>query len=273
MKTSDFFSYGKSQKLAESLQKTLGRKVDLKSLETVQLEDARNKLRTQVHQFRSKSGFNETVENRAYLEAKMLLDSINAELEERYNESHIVDDQDADDTHPTESKQMKKQKNISESSVQQASAIVTAKNMVDRIDRWIEELSGMENETLLQLGDAIRDEIGQNEAKKFISGVAPQMQETLEVLKKVREVTASSVRGLAGEEQGEMLGADEVDSDDEVDMDVDMDSEIKIDDELEKLGDDDFAAADAAAGGLETAGRAQRESVEYSSRLMKILAG
>lgn len=269
MKTSDFFSYGKSQKLAESLQKIVGRKVDLKSLETVQLEDARNKLRTQVHQFRSTSGFNETVENRAYLEAKMLLDSINAELEERYNESHVVDEHNTEDTHTTESKQMKKQKNISESSVQQASAIVTAKNMVDRIDRWIEELSGMENETLLQLGDAIRDEIGQNEAKKFISGVAPQMQETLEVLKKVREVTANSVRGLAGEETGEMLGDEEVELDD-IDVDADDTIDLELDDEVES---DDFEAADAAAGGLETAGRAQRESIDHSARLLKILAG
>ena len=49
---------------------------------------------------------------------------------------------------------------LREGEVQQASAIVTAKTMVDRVGRWIEELSGMENETLLQLGDSIRDEMG-----------------------------------------------------------------------------------------------------------------
>ncbi len=37
--------------------------------------------------------------------------------------------------------------------------------------------------------------------------------------------------------------------------------------------EDDFAAAEPAIGGAETAGREQRESIDRSSRLMKVLAG
>ena len=36
-------------------------------------------------------------------------------------------------------------------------------------------------------------------------------------------------------------------------------------------GGDEFAAADAAAGGPETTGRVRRESIERGNRLMRIL--
>jgi len=36
---------------------------------------------------------------------------------------------------------------------------------------------------------------------------------------------------------------------------------------------DDFATAEPAAGGMETAGREKRESINYESNLLKTLAG
>jgi len=36
---------------------------------------------------------------------------------------------------------------------------------------------------------------------------------------------------------------------------------------------DDFATAEPAAGGIETAGRGKRESIDYQARLLKTLAG
>ena len=166
---------------------------------------------------------------------------------------------------------------LNEGEIQQASAIVNAKTMVDRVGRWIEELSGMENDTLLQLGDSIRDEMSADLAKQFISQVAPAIQQALETLKGSRETLASGVRMLTGEEQGaEMLGAE---------PGADMGAEIggaepdmmnAGGDELgafEEPAGDEFGASDAGAGGLETAGREQRESIDRSNNLLRILAG
>lgn len=167
---------------------------------------------------------------------------------------------------------------LTEGEVQQASAIVTAKTMVDRVSRWIEELSGMENDTLLQLGDSIRDEMSAEQAKQFISQCAPAIQQALQNLKDTRETLSTGVRMLTGEEQGaEMLGgepsgADELGGDDmggaaEPDM-------MNAGDELDNLGaEDEFGASDAGAGGLEAAGREQRESVDRSNSLLRVLAG
>jgi len=163
--------------------------------------------------------------------------------------------------------------NLREGEIQQASAIVTAKTMVDRVGRWIEELSGMENDTLLQLGDSIRDEMSQEQAKAFIEAVAPAIQQALETLKGTRDTLSSGVRSLAsGEQPADMLGAEPgADMTAPAEPDA-MNAEPEMDMGDEGAGDD-FAAAEPAAGGLGDAGREQRESIDRQSRLLKVLAG
>ena len=466
MNTQDLFKNNRSSKrLNESLSKTFGQKIDFQSFDTPKLEDARNKLRTQIYTARTNSGFNETIENEALTKAQWMHDAIVAELMDR--EEHIVDgafqeesgsleqevlallkrfdedmnevggygdpdadkiieflkqgdvesaveivwyayaDQDggelrdmdnyiegledefkdlaqgddsdeggetddsyalasaghgsdedygdfgsehesvetevrdpedwdegntepannfavyingkkwkvikgrgqyADDMaeknhyrqlqdmarkkseatgkkwevsvtgeNPTESINYENKEqtgdnmsNLREGEIQQASAIVTAKTMVDRVGRWIEELSGMENDTLLQLGDSIRDEMGQEQAKTFISTVAPAIQSALENLKTARETLSGGVRTLTGEEQPEqMLGGTDTG---EPDMSADPDA-MNAEPGAEDGSIDDFAAAEPATGGMETAGREQRESINRQNSLLKLLAG
>ena len=166
-------------------------------------------------------------------------------------------------------------RNLREGEVQQASAIVTAKTMVDRVSRWIEELSGMENDTLLQLGDSIRDEMSAEQAKTFISSVAPAIQQALENLKTTRETLSTGVRLLTGEEQGaEMLGGEPAGMGGDEMGPAEPDA-MNAGDAMggDAMGGDEFAAAEPAAGGLGDAGREQRESINRSSSLLKVLAG
>jgi len=161
--------------------------------------------------------------------------------------------------------------NLREGEIQQASAIVTAKTMVDRVGRWIEELSGMENDTLLTLGDSIRDEMGAEAAKTFISSCAPAIQQALQNLKDTREALSTSVRALTGEEQAaDMLGGDAGGAPDDFGGDAEPDM---MNTGGEEPPMDDFAASEPGVGGMETAGREQRESINYQNRLMKVLAG
>jgi hypothetical protein len=333
MKTTDLFKSNRSaQRLNESFQRTFGKSLNLESFDLPKLEDARNKLRTQIHDARSQSGFNENIENEALTQAQWMLDAINAEIAER--EEFIADSEELTD----ESIQMEKavskaqqqaagialaakrkgetpsgkgasaemakmstkelekfagtkHKNLPakkdesvelgddmtklhEGEVQQASAIVTAKTMVDRVSRWIEELSGMENDTLLQLGDSIRDEMGQEQAKQFISACAPAIQQALENLKTTRETLATGVRTLTGEEQGaEMLGGEPGAEGEMGDLDSLGAAEPDAMNEPDLGAEDEFAAAEPAAGGLGDAGREQRESIDRSNSLLRVLAG
>ena len=266
MKTQDLFKT-KAEKVNESIHKAFGKKIDFTTFDAAKLEDARNKLRTQIHQVKSTSGFNENLENDAYHQAQWMLDAINAELSER--EETAINGLELDESPETKEQTSgeEMETKVTEGEIQQASAIVTAKTMVDRISRFIEEISSMENETLLQLGDSIRDEIGQAESKQFIESSAPAIQTALENLKTTREALSSAVGVLAGEETaGEMLGAEpeEGGATDMAEPAADAGAEAPA---------DDFATAEPAAGGIETAGREQRESINYESRLLKTLAG
>ena len=84
-----FAVHRSSKRLNEGLQKTFGKKINLENFSLDQLQDARNKLRTQISQVRSESNFNENLENDAYHRAKFMLDAINAEISER--EEFVVD--------------------------------------------------------------------------------------------------------------------------------------------------------------------------------------
>jgi hypothetical protein len=163
--------------------------------------------------------------------------------------------------------------NLKEGEVQQAGAIVSAKTMVDRVGRWIEDLSGMENDTLLTLGDSIRDEMSAELAKQFISQAAPALQQAIETLKQTRDTLASSVRVLTGEEQGaEMIGAEPTDAGADLEAPAEPDA-MNAEPAVAPDAGDEFAAAEPAAGGLGDAGRAKRESVEFGNNLLKVLAG
>ena len=90
MKTTDLFKFNRSSKrINESLDRMFGKKLNLESFDTMKLEDARNKLRTQIHTARSTSGFNETLENETLSKAQWMHDAIVAELMDR--QEHIVD--------------------------------------------------------------------------------------------------------------------------------------------------------------------------------------
>lgn len=272
MNTKDLFKIDKSaRRINESIEKMFGKKINFESFSLEQLQDARNKIRTQLSQQRASSGFNENVENEAYYKAQWMLDAINAEITHR--EEYIMDSVEGEfRENQQRNTTMKK---IYESEVDQASAIVTANTMVDRLGRWIEELSGMENETMLDLGDSIRDEMGQEQSRQFIETVAPGIQSALETLKTARETVSDAVRSLAtGESPDAMLGAP---GEPEMDGDMDMsDPDAMNADDIE-IGPeepaDDFDAAEPAAGGIETAGREKRESINFQNRLLKVLAG
>lgn len=267
MKTQDLFKI-KAEKINESMLKTFGQQIDLASFDIAKLEDARNKLRTQIHTVRSSAEFNENVENDAYYKAQFMLDAINKELAER--EESAIDglelEESPEQETDTNGEEMKK---VTEGEVQQASAIVTSKTMVDKVGRYIEELSGMENETLLQLGDSIRDEFGNEQSKTFIETSAPSIQAAIEALKTTRDTLASATRTLTGEETGgDMLGSEpEGEPTDMAEPAADATA-----DTMEPTTDD-FATAEPAAGGIEAAGREKRESIEFENRLLKTLAG
>jgi len=159
---------------------------------------------------------------------------------------------------------------LREGAEEQAELVMAAKNMVDKITSWMEDTAEMQTESMLELGDAIRDELGENESQQFVNTVKPALEGLYSSLETTRESLVSGVRMVAGEEVADMPG-DDFDSEDEMEPTVDQeegDLDLDLDIDAEE---DEFAAAEPAAGGEEEAGREKRESVDRSRKLAQLL--
>jgi len=115
-----------------------------------------------------------------------------------------------------------------------------------------------QTKTMIELADAIKADFGAAEAEQFKQAVGPALSATLEVLTQQREAVSNAVATLAGEAApADAMGM-------EPGMDQGMPPTDGMDmsapDEMNPDMGDEFAGADAAAGGPETSGRAMRES-------------
>ena len=159
---------------------------------------------------------------------------------------------------------------IREGAEDRAEIVMAAKNMVDKITSWMEDTGEMQTESMLDLADSIRDELGEQESEQFTTTVKPSLESLYTALEDTRKTLVTGVRLVAGEEVEDMPG-DDMDAGDELDMEPTVDQEDDIDlnapDEEE-----DFASADAAAGGEEEAGREKRESINRSRRFAQLLS-
>ena len=72
-----------SKMLNESLAKNFGYKINFEQFNDVQLEDARNKLRTKLSQFEVNESYDSLHDSREYQKTRMFLDCINQEIMER----------------------------------------------------------------------------------------------------------------------------------------------------------------------------------------------
>ena len=160
---------------------------------------------------------------------------------------------------------------MNEGAEEEAALTMAAKDMVDRITGWMEDTAEMQTESMLEIGDKIRDELGVDKSEQFIGAVKPALESLFTSLESTRDALTSGVAVLTGEGAPATMG-DEVPGDD---AEMDMEPTVDDDEGIEKADDpegDEFATADASAGGDEPADRAKRESVELSKRLGLLLA-
>jgi len=153
-------------------------------------------------------------------------------------------------------------KHLLEGEEDKAEIVMAAKDMVDRVTSWMEDTAEMQAESMLELGDAIRDEMGQAQSETYIQTVKPGLESLYQSLEATRASLTSGVAKLTGEEEPAVdMGAEAPG------MDAGMDAEEPM-----AEPEDDFGAAEPAAGGEEEAGRAKRESIQRSVRLGQILS-
>lgn len=285
--------------LNENIAKMFGQKIDTDQFTLEQLQDVRNKVRTRLSQVETNESFDVIHNNESYQKNRLFLNILNKAIAEREDideagKPDFIDiDGDGDkeepmkkaaadkkaDKDPAEEKGLtSKQKKlppalqkaiakknesvVKEGEEDKAELVMAAKDMVDRITSWMEDTAEMQSESMLELGDAIRDEMGSQQSEGYIQSVKPALEELYTSLESTRAALTQGVGMLTGEEMPEEpMGADEM-----------MPDDAMADPEMEPTVDDDFEASEPAAGGEEPTGRTRRESIELSRKLGQILS-
>ena len=232
-------------KLNESLAQRFGSKINIDEFTTEQLQDARNKLRTTVFNVETTESFDQ-VSTKENQKNKLFLDVLNAALHERDDVAIAIDEAI---------------EQVNEGEEDKAELVMAAKDMVDRVTGWMEDTAEMQTESMLELADAIRDEMGSEKSEAFTAALKPALEAMYGVMETTRVSLTTGVGMLTGEaDEAPMMGAD-----DELGMEPEMGMEPPVDGDIDDLGmddlpDDEFGASGAADGGVEDAGRAKRES-------------
>ncbi len=273
-------------KLNETLAKKFGQKLDTNKFTIEQLHDARNKVRTILSQFETNESYDAVHKDDNYARNKMFLDVLNLAIAEREeaddddDKKMVVTNADKKNNTPAYQnykkgdKRYKAAPDLKEGAEEQSALVMASKDMVDRITGWMEDTAEMQTESMLEIGDKIRDEMGVDKSEEFIGAVKPALESLFTSLESTRDSLTSGVAILTGEGAPQTMG-DEVPAEEpemEPTVDAEAGAEVDAGAEAEAPEGDEFATADASAGGEETADRAKRESVEMSRRLGLLLA-
>jgi hypothetical protein len=253
MKIRDIGKPVTAKSLNESLAARFGKKLDLERFTLEQLEDSRNKLRTRLMAVETTESF-DSVHNEIYQKTKMYLDILNAEISERGGYDLANESVD-----------------LKEASEDEAELVMASKTMVDKLTGWMEDVAEMQTETMLDLADSIREELGSEMSEQFVNTVKPGLEALYSTMEETRRSLTNGVGLLTGESTGEETlgsaepGIDAGAADDlgaEPDMDAGDDDLADIDAEL----DADAEPADDLGGP-----RPRRESVDRNKIVNRVV--
>ena len=144
----------------------------------------------------------------------------------------------------SETRNRRTARRLSESEIQQAQVMLAAQDMVDQVQKMLEQISAMQFKDLPALTDSIKNDIGVDQATSYQSAAAAALTQLLAGVqqgKTALEGAQGTLTGQApvvpGEEPGTEMGADlNADPDTDLDIDIDADIEPADDEEPTPLG-------------------------------------
>ena len=275
-----------TESLLSEFETRFNQTMNLSKFTKEELEDTANHIRTKIHNITQNTHFGEELKDDGYQKNQMMLDIVNQAINEyktdmdtqqtvsKVEKASIPPKDKKEIIGALVTKEMSKMpkgtgtmQGVKEGVEEQSELILAAKDMMDKVTGYLEDLASMKTEGMLELADRIRDEMGAEKADAFLQKIQPAIEQAEATLTTTRQELDNGVRILTGEE----VATDTIGADDSMNMDTDLDSLDTDDDES-----DEFGASDAEAGGTEPEGREQRESrevFETSSRIYGKLSG
>jgi len=238
-----------TESLLKEFESRFNMTMDLSKFNEEELHDYANHVRTKIHEITQNTHFGQELKDSNYQKSQMMLDIINQEVGQRklgeyggqQMSNPILDKASA----PIKDKLAKGQplspdergaasklmasKQVREGVEEQSELILAAKDMMDKVTSFLEDLASMKTEGALELVDRIRDEMGAEKADAFLQKIQPAIEQAEATLTITRQELDNGVRILTGEE----VASDPMGADDTMDMD-------NTDADLDDLGTDDL---------------------------------
>lgn len=253
----------KNTRVASVMSSHFGKKINFENISLKEARDMLPKVRRILGEHRKTPKFHSSEKNPAYLELLMIEQALRDKVSEQ--DSTIPVDMDDQKTQSVMDKLERGQnlspeeqkianavasqaadtdgmnesvQNLKESDIDQAQVVLAAKDLVDRVQKMIEDVSEIQYKDLPALVDQARTDLGTSEAEALKSNVSPALQELLQSLQDSKEKMDAGLAAVTGEEAISVPGEDEVDTD--LDLEPEPELDVDTDTDTDDLGDLDL---------------------------------
>ena len=289
MKLHELDALNQQDKAAQVLEQRLGQTVSFSNLSLRESRHMLMRVRGLINEHRSSAASHSSERDPAYLKLLMLESGLKGRLKEV---APIVPGQPADGAVPVDTKDPKVQaamkksqagqtlnpeeqklvgavaastmqkesqqarRRLRESEIQQAQVVLAAQDMVDQIQKMLEQISAMQFKDLPALTDSIKNDMGVDQATAYQSAAAAALTQLLQSV----QTGKTSLEGAQGTLTGQapvVPGAEPA-----ADMGADLNAEPAVDAEVDVDVDAEVAPADeeepTPLGAPEALGRERR---------------
>jgi len=178
------------QQVSKIFEQYFGQKFNVDTINGMQARHMLRRVRSMIQEHRASPEIHKSERNAAYLKLIMMEQSLAAHVDDLSN-----------------------RRLIEESDVQQAQVVLAAQDMVDKVQKMIEDISEMQYKELPALVDSIRNQVGTAEADQFnqsataaLQGLVQNLQGSKQQLEQSQAILTGQSAGLPGAEMGADLG-------------------------------------------------------------------
>jgi len=260
----------KSKRVASVMSSHFGKTVDFDAVTIKEAQAMLPRVSKMVSEHRKTPGFHSSEKNPAYLELMMIeqalrdkvneQDTIPVDMDDPVTQS-VLDKIERGQTLNTDEQQIanavaaqssdsqigESVERLNESDIEQAQVVLATKDLVDRVQKMIEDVSEVQYKDLPALVDQARTDLGTSEADALQKNIGPALDGLLQSMQDAKEKMNSGLSALTGEEILSVPGEDddelepELDTaDDDLDLDLDSGDDADADLELDDLDEPDL---------------------------------
>jgi len=224
MKLQELDALKNKQKVARILEDRLGQSASFDNLSRSQSRAMLTRIRGLIREHRNSPEFHYSEKNAAYLKLVMLeqglvgrlkeaevmmpVDTKDPKIQQTMKKAETGQTLNPDEqktvtaiaAQKTEtSKRFKPKRMVKESEIQQAQVVMAAQDMVDRLQKMMEEISSMQFKDLPALADSIKNDMGVEQATQFQQGAAGALTQLLAAVQQGKTQMEQAQGSLTGQ--------------------------------------------------------------------------